>query len=166
MFISEAFAQGAVAAVDGPSPIWNLGMLAVMVGLFYLLLIRPQQKRFKEHSAVLSSLGKGDAVVTGGGLVGVVDSVVGDDQLVVDLGNGVKVTAMRPTITGKAADSVKVPATKKDAPKTKAAAKTAPTKKAAPKKTATKKAAPKKAATKKAPAKKPAAKKKTAANKK
>jgi len=162
MLISQAFAQNidiAAGAAEGPSPIWNLGMLVVMVALFYFLLIRPQQKRFKEHSAVLSALGKGDKVVTGGGLVGVVDSVVGDDQLVVDLGNGIKVTAMRSTITGKAAADAKIASANKAAAK-KAPAKAAEVKKAPVKKAATKKAPAKKTAEKKAPAKtKKAAKK-------
>lgn len=132
MFISEAFAQGvnSAAAVPAPSPVWNLGLLAVMVVLFYVLLIMPQQKRFKEHAKLLGGLVKGDRVVTGGGLVGTVDKVINDDELMVDLGGGVKVTAMRSSITGKTEAK--------------------PANDAAPKKAAAKKAAPKK----KAPAKK------------
>lgn len=135
----------------GPSPLWNFGMLAVMVVLFYVLLIMPQQKRFKEHRKMLEALKKGDNVVTGGGLVGKIDKIVGDDELVIDLGSGVKVTALRSTITGKPGedspvlkDSKKEAANDKDeAPKEKA-----PTKKAAAKKTSTKKTTAKKTAKK------------------
>ena len=157
--ISQAFAQGldAAAGVPAPNPAWNIGLLVVMVVLFYVLLIMPQQKRFKEHSKMLSDIQKGDRVVTGGGLVGLVEKEVGEDELLIDLGD-VKVTALRSTISGKT-DSKPV--------EVKAPAKKATAKKAAAKKPATKtKAAAKTTATKKAPAKKAAAKTKPAAKKK
>lgn len=114
----------------------NLGFVALVVFAFYMLLIRPQQKRFKEHAEMLGALKKGDKVVTGGGLVGKIDKLVGDKEAVIDLGNGVKVTALRSTIQNKTELTVK-PAND------------------------TKKAAPKKAAAKKAAAKKTPAKKKS-----
>ena len=162
--ISQAFAQGldAAAGVPAPNPAWNIGLLVVMVVLFYVLLIMPQQKRFKEHSKMLSDIQKGDRVVTGGGLVGLVEKEVGEDELLIDLGD-VKVTALRSTISGKT-DSKPVEV---KAPAKKATAKKATAKKAAAKKPATKtKAAAKTTATKKAPAKKAAAKTKPAAKKK
>lgn len=154
MFISEAFAQSidtVGGAPAGPSPLWNFGMLAVMVVLFYVLLIRPQQKRFKEHSQMLSAISKGDHVVTGGGLVGTVEKVTSDDELVVNLGGGIKVTAMRSTITSKS-DKAPAVAAANDKPAKKTAAKKAPAAKKA--------AATKKPAAKKAPVKKTAAKSK------
>lgn len=159
MFITPAFAQGMDAAATGPNPVWNFGLLVVMVVLFYVLLILPQQKRFKEHSKMLNTLEKGDRVVTGGGLIGTVEKVVSDDELLVDLGNGVKVTAMRATITSKT--EVKPAANDSAKPAVaKAAAKKAPAKAAEKKKPAVKKEAAKKpAAAKKAPAKKAAVKK-------
>lgn len=116
MWISKAYAQAEqiagdvaadVASVPGaPSAgeafMWNMGMVLVLVVLFYVLLIRPQQKRFQEHKEMLDALKKGDRVVTGGGLVGKVDKITDDsDEVIVDLGSGVKVTALRSTITGK-----------------------------------------------------------------
>lgn len=80
---------------------WNMGMVLVLVVLFYFLLIKPQQRRFKEHTNMLSGLKKGDKVVTGGGLIGTIDKIGDSDEVVVDLGNGVKVTALRSTIQGK-----------------------------------------------------------------
>lgn len=113
MLISKAYAQAvetatttANVAANAPSAteafIWNMGLVVVLVGLFYMLLIRPQQKRMKEHTEMLQGLKKGDKVVTGGGLVGKVEKIKdGDDEVLVDLGGGVKVTAIRSTIYNK-----------------------------------------------------------------
>jgi len=108
MLISKAYAaagETAQAAAEAPSAteafIWNMGLVGVLVALFYVLMILPQQRRFKEHSQMLSELKKGDKVVTGGGLVGKVDKVVSDQELQIDLGGGVKVTALRSSIQGK-----------------------------------------------------------------
>lgn len=94
-------AGGAVPAVSGAgeATMLNLMMILVMVGLFYLVMIVPQQKRFKKHREMLSQLKKGDRVLTAAGFIGTVDKVEdGQDEIVVDLGNGVKVTALRSTI--------------------------------------------------------------------
>lgn len=111
MLISKAYAQavdignsaaGVVAPSAGEAFMWNMGMVLVLVVLFYILLIRPQQKRFREHSVMLDGLKKGDKVVTGGGLVGTIDKITdGDDEVVVDLGNSQKVTALRATLQSK-----------------------------------------------------------------
>ena len=116
MLTSKAFAAGetlnfdldmeSVGAVAAPSAgeafIWNMGLVGVLCVMFYILLIRPQQKRFKEHAQMLSGLKKGDKVVTGGGLVGKIDKITeGNDEVVIDLGNGQKVTALRSTINAK-----------------------------------------------------------------
>ncbi len=107
MFIRKAYAQmnetapdAANMAMNAPSPadafIWNMGMVLVLVALFYVLLIRPQQKRFKAHAEMLTSLKKGDIVVTGGGLVGTIEKIREDStDVVVDLGNGLKVTVVK-----------------------------------------------------------------------
>ena len=81
---------------------WNMGLILILVIMFYILLIRPQQKRFAEHRTMLDALKKGDKVVTSGGLVGKVDKIGDDvDEVIIDLGNGVKVTALRHTIQNK-----------------------------------------------------------------
>lgn len=99
---TDAASGAAAAAPDAMTAFaWNIGLVLVMVVLFYVLLIAPQQKRFKQHSQMLAGLKKGDRVVTGGGLVGTIDKLVDDHEVVVDLGNGVKVTALRSTIHGK-----------------------------------------------------------------
>ncbi len=153
MFISKAYAQVGEIAVDvtadmatmpeAPSATeafaWNMGMIFVLVVLFYVLLIMPQQRRMKEHNSMLSGLKKGDRVVTGGGLIGKIDAVMGNDEVEIDLGNNVKVTALRSTINAKNDPLLKdkpandPKATKKAPLKKKENAKKAP-KKAAPKK--------------------------------
>lgn len=109
MVISKAYAQGVDAASQiagapnaGEAFAWNMGLVLVLVVMFYILLIRPQQKRFKEHGNMLSALKKGDKIVTGGGLVGTIEKITdGSDEVVIDLGNAMKVTALRSTISAK-----------------------------------------------------------------
>ena len=77
---------------------WNIGLIGVLVLMFYVLLIRPQQKRFQNQKEMLDALKKGDKVITAGGLVGKIDKLKSDEEVVIDLGSNVKVTAMRHTI--------------------------------------------------------------------
>jgi preprotein translocase subunit YajC len=73
LIISPAFAEGATGGAG--DPMGGLPFLIIMFVLMYFLLIRPQQKRAKEHKLLLAALKKGDEVVTNGGVVGRVDSV-------------------------------------------------------------------------------------------
>lgn len=102
MLISVAHAAGDVAAAApsaGQAFMMNMGLILILVVLFYVLLIMPQQRRFKEHRAMLDTLKKGDKVLTAGGVVAVVEKVDSEKgEVVVDLGNGVKATALRATI--------------------------------------------------------------------
>ena len=84
----------------------NMAMVLVMVVLFYLLLIRPQQKRFKEHANMLGKLDKGSKIVTQGGLVGTIEKEISEHELLVDFGNGIKITAMRSAIMGRYEDAL------------------------------------------------------------
>lgn len=94
------------AALTPPSTqnilIQNVAMIVLLVFMFYFLLIRPQQKRFKEHKLMIDALKPGDKVVTAGGIVGTLDKIIDDTEVVIDLGNGIKVTALRATIQTKA----------------------------------------------------------------
>lgn len=108
MLISTAYATTEVGSeVATPDMkdtfITNMGLIAVMFLLFYVILIRPQQKRMKEQRNMLSNLKKGDKVVTGGGLYATVSKIINDDQVEIDLG-GVKVTAMRYTLQNRLDD--------------------------------------------------------------
>lgn len=71
----------------------------LVVVVFYFLLYRPQQKKQKDHQAMLGALRRGDRVVTGGGIVGVVSKVVGPEEVEVDIASGVRVRVVRSTIT-------------------------------------------------------------------
>jgi preprotein translocase subunit YajC len=98
---STAAANATIA--DAPSAAeafgLNLLLIAILVGMFYVLLIIPQQKRFKKHRAMLDSMKKGDRVLTSAGFIGTVDKIEpGNDEVIVDLGGGLKVTALRSTI--------------------------------------------------------------------
>ncbi|MDP7468721.1 MAG: preprotein translocase subunit YajC [Alphaproteobacteria bacterium] len=95
MFISDAFAQTAGAAE--PS-IFQMFLPLILIGaVFYFLIIRPQQKKMKEHNAMLDAIRRGDRIVTGGGIVGTV-ARVNDNELLVDISQDVRVTVMRGTV--------------------------------------------------------------------
>ena len=67
--------------------------------IFYFFLIRPQQKRVKDHKAMVESLKRGDEVITSGGIIGIVDRVMEDDRIEVTLSDNVKVQIIKSTIT-------------------------------------------------------------------
>jgi preprotein translocase subunit YajC len=100
MFISTAYAQAAGAAAPGGGDVLVqfLPIVAIMV-VFYFLLFRPQQKKAKEHKAMLDALRRGDRVVTGGGILGTVVKVAGDDDVTVEIAPNVRVRVLRATIT-------------------------------------------------------------------
>ena len=72
--------------------------LVLVFVIFYLLLIRPQQKRMKEHQAQISAVKKGDRVVTGGGLIGKITRV-GDTEVEVELAQNIRVQALKSTLS-------------------------------------------------------------------
>ena len=73
--------------------------LILIFVIFYFFLIRPQQKRVKDHKAMVESLKRGDEVITSGGIIGVVDRVMEDDRLEVTIGEGTKVQIIKSTVT-------------------------------------------------------------------
>ena len=73
--------------------------LILIFVIFYFFLIRPQQKRVKEHKAMVSSLKRGDEIITSGGILGTIDRVMEDDRIEVIIGENVKVQIIRSTIT-------------------------------------------------------------------
>ena len=73
--------------------------LILIFVIFYFFLIRPQQKRVKDHRAMVQGLKRGDEVITSGGIIGVVDKVHDDDKIDVILGDNVKVQIIKSTIT-------------------------------------------------------------------
>lgn len=73
--------------------------LILIFVVFYFLLIRPQQKKQKDHRAMLEALRRGDRVVTGGGIVGTVSRVISPEEVEVDIASGVRVRVLRSTIS-------------------------------------------------------------------
>lgn len=94
MFITPAFAQAAGSPAAGDF----IGMilpLVLIMGVFYFLLIRPQQRKAKDHQEMLKKVAKGDTVITSGGFIGKVIKVVDDNELQVEIGENVKVRLLR-----------------------------------------------------------------------
>ena len=94
-FISAAYAQDAAPA--GPSPVFNLIFIGGMFLLFYFILWRPQSKRAQEHRDLVSSLAKGDEVLTSGGLLGKVTKVT-DDYVTLQVAEGVELCMQKASI--------------------------------------------------------------------
>ena len=67
--------------------------------IFYFFLIRPQQKRVKDHKTMVESLKRGDEIITSGGIIGTIERVMEDDRIEVDIGENVKVQIIKSTIT-------------------------------------------------------------------
>lgn len=94
--ISDAHAQAAGATSQ--SGLLNMLILPIMLVVFYFLLIRPQQKRAKEHQNLLAKLAAGDEVVTAGGILGRVTEV-GDSFTTVEIADGVRIKLQKSQIT-------------------------------------------------------------------
>ena len=77
----------------------NILPLFLVFGIMYFLLIRPQQKKQKEHRGMIAALRRGDQVITGGGILGKVVKVGDDGVVEVEIAEGVKVKVLRATIT-------------------------------------------------------------------
>ena len=99
MFITPAFAQAAGAA-DTNSMLMSLLPFALIFVIMYFLILKPQQKKLKDHQELVKNIRRGDTVVTNGGLVGKVTKVVDDDQIEVEIADGVKIRQMRGMISG------------------------------------------------------------------
>jgi preprotein translocase subunit YajC len=93
MFISPAYAQAAPGG-DGGLLMSLLPFILIFV-IMYFLILRPQQKRVKQHQELVKNVRRGDTVVTSGGLVGKVTKVVDDDQIEIEVADNVRVRQMR-----------------------------------------------------------------------
>ena len=97
MFVTPAFAQSSLLGGD------TFGMLVpfvLIIVMMYFLILRPQQKRMKEHTELVKNLRRGDSVVTSGGLMGKVTKVIDDEQIEVEIADGVRIRQVRSMITG------------------------------------------------------------------
>jgi preprotein translocase subunit YajC len=101
LFITPAFAQASGATPFGSSDmIIQFAPFVVIFAIMYFLILRPQQKKVKDHAELVKNIRRGDTVVTSGGLVGKVTKVVDDDQIEFEISDGVRVRQMRQMISG------------------------------------------------------------------
>jgi preprotein translocase subunit YajC len=109
MFISPAYAQSSLFG-DNSGTVALLGQFLLIGVVFWFFLFRPQQQKAKEHKAMLAALRRGDRIVTGGGIIGTVAKVVSDDEVMVDIAEGMRVRVLRSTISSVLAKTEPVPA--------------------------------------------------------
>jgi preprotein translocase subunit YajC len=98
MFITPALAQ-TTTAPGGGNILLQLMPFILIFAIMYFLIIRPQQKRLKAHREMVANVQRGDTVVTAGGLVGKVTRVVDEDEVQVDIADGVRVSVVRNTLS-------------------------------------------------------------------
>jgi preprotein translocase subunit YajC len=102
MFISSAWAQqaGGLGSFlpSGMEGIAQFVPLVLIFAVFYFLLIRPQQKKMKLHREMLTQVGRGDKIVTNGGIIGSVVKVIDDNEVQVEIAENVRVRVMRSMI--------------------------------------------------------------------
>ena len=95
MFVTPAYAQSVGGSLAG---IGQFLPLVLIFAIMYFLLIRPQQKKAKEHKAMVAAVRRGDQVVTQGGLIGKIVKVKDDNEVEVEIATGVKVSVVQSTI--------------------------------------------------------------------
>ncbi len=99
MFITSAYAQGAPGFGGDGGILMSLLPFILIFVIMYFLILRPQQKRVKAHQEMVKNVRRGDTVVTSGGLIGKITKVVDDDQLEVEIADGVRIRQMRGMIS-------------------------------------------------------------------
>ena len=97
MFVTPAYAQA--AGSPGMTDLFSMVIpLAMIMVVFYFLLIRPQQKKAKEHAELMGKVARGDTIVTSGGIVGRVKKVFDERELEVEIADNVRVRIVRSAI--------------------------------------------------------------------
>ena len=99
MFVTPAYAQSA-GAPGGMDIVFQLVPFVLIFVIMYFLILRPQQKRAREHQELIKNLRRGDTVITSGGLLGKVTKVVDDEQIEVEIADGVRVRQVRSMVSG------------------------------------------------------------------
>lgn len=99
MFITPAFAQGLPFGGDGGGMLTSLLPFALIFVIMYFLILRPQQKRVKQHQEMVKNVRRGDTVITNGGLIGKVTKVIDDDQIEIEIADDVRIRQMRSMVT-------------------------------------------------------------------
>ena len=94
MIVTSAFAQGAGAG-GGSEMLMSLLPFALIFVIMYFLILRPQQKKAKQHQEMVKNMRRGDTVVTSGGLMGKITKVVDDNEIEVEVADGVRIRQIR-----------------------------------------------------------------------
>jgi preprotein translocase subunit YajC len=97
MFITPAFAQGAPAG--GSDMLLQVAPFILIFVIMYFLILRPQQKRVRDHQSLVSQLRRGDTVVTSGGLVGKITKVIDDNEVEMQIAEGIRVRQLRQMVS-------------------------------------------------------------------
>ncbi|MBB4092663.1 preprotein translocase subunit YajC [Ochrobactrum pecoris] len=98
MFVTPAFAQAPGGGAFGPDMLMSILPFILIFVIMYFLIIRPQRTQMKKRQEMLTQVRRGDTVVTGGGIVGKVQKVVDDNELEVEIAEGVRIRVMRSTL--------------------------------------------------------------------
>ena len=98
MLIASAYAQ-TPGGTAGGFDLFSLAPLVLIFVVFWFLLIRPQQRKVKQHREMIAAVRRGDRVLTGGGIVGTVTKVLSDTELQVEIAEDVRVKVARSTIS-------------------------------------------------------------------
>ncbi len=98
MFITSAYAQ-APGAAGGTDILVSLLPFVFIFIILYFMIIRPQQRRMKQHQEMITNLRRGDTVVTSGGLIGKITKVGEDNEISVEIADGVRVRIIKSTVS-------------------------------------------------------------------
>ncbi len=92
MFITPAYAQSAAPSSD---MLMSLLPFVLIFVIMYFLILRPQQRRVKQHQELVKNVRRGDTVITTGGMIGKVTKVIDDEQIEVEIADGVRIRQVR-----------------------------------------------------------------------
>lgn len=100
MFINQAYADTPAAVSQaGGFDVMSFLPLALIFVVFYFLILRPQQKKMKQHQQMLGALRRGDRIVTNGGIIGTISKLTSDQEVQVEIAEEVRVRVLRSSIT-------------------------------------------------------------------
>ena len=99
MFSTAAYAQDAAVAAGQPGLLESFLPIILIVFIFYFLVIRPQSKRMKDHREMVGAVRRGDTVVTAGGVIGKVAKVKDENEVEIDIAEGVRIRVVKSTLS-------------------------------------------------------------------
>ncbi len=99
IFITAAYADAVPTSTGGGFDIMSFLPIILIFGVFYFLILRPQQLKAKKHQQTLAALRRGDKVVTSGGIIGTISKIVSDQEIQLEIDENVKVRLVRSMIT-------------------------------------------------------------------